>query len=58
MDFKNILFEEKEGVGIVTINIPERLNPIDIDVELEILQALQEVDERKEIKAAIISYVE
>jgi enoyl-CoA hydratase len=55
MDFKNILFEEKEGVGIVTINIPERLNPIDIDVELEILQALQKVDEKKEIKAAIIT---
>jgi enoyl-CoA hydratase len=55
MDFKNILFEQEDGVGIVTINIPERLNPINIDVELEILQALQEVDERKEIKAAIIT---
>ena len=47
--------EEKEGVGIVTVNIPERLNPIDIDVEMEILQALQEVEEREIIKAAIIT---
>jgi len=55
MEFKNILFEEKDGVGIVTINIPERLNPIDIDVELEILKALQEADERDSIKAVIIT---
>ncbi|MFH0813315.1 MAG: enoyl-CoA hydratase/isomerase family protein, partial [Pseudomonadota bacterium] len=55
MDFKNILFEIKDEVGIITINIPERLNPINLDVELEILKAFQEVDEREEVKAAIIT---
>jgi len=55
MKFKNILFEVKEEVGIITINIPERLNPINIEVELEILEAFKEVEDREEIKAAIIT---
>jgi enoyl-CoA hydratase len=55
MDFKYILFEVKGNVGVITINIPERLNPINIEVELEILKAFQEVDARNEIKAAIIT---
>jgi enoyl-CoA hydratase len=55
MNFKSILFEVKQGVGIITINIPERLNPINIDVEMEILQAFQEVEQRDDIQAAIIT---
>ena len=55
MDFKHIVFDSKDGVGVITINIPERLNPINLDVELEILKAFQEIDEREEIKAAIIT---
>src|SRR4030043_319656 len=33
MGFKNILFEVKGNGGIITINIPGRLNPINIDVK-------------------------
>lgn len=55
MEFKYILFEVKDRIGIVTLNIPERLNPINIEVELEIVNALKEVDEREEIQAAIIT---
>jgi len=55
MDFKYILFDVRDQVGVVTINIPERLNPINIDVELEILSAFQEVEEREEVRAAIIT---
>jgi len=55
MDFKYILFEVKDNIGIITINIPERLNPINIDVEMEILDAFKEVEAREDIKAAIIT---
>ena len=55
MDFKYILFEVEGSVGIITINIPERLNPINIEVEMEILKAFQEVEARDDIKAAIIT---
>lgn len=55
MDFEYILFEVKGEIGIITINIPERLNPINIEVELEILKAFQEIQDRDDIKAAIIT---
>ena len=55
MGFKNILFDTKGEVGIITINIPERLNPLNIDTEIEVLKALQEVDEKDEIKATVIT---
>lgn len=55
MDFEYILFEVKGKIGIITINIPERLNPINIEVEMEILKAFQEIQDRDDIKAAIIT---
>lgn len=55
MGFDKILFEVADGVGVITINIPERYNPIDIDVEMEILDAFREVEENPEIRAALIT---
>ena len=55
MGYDNILFDVTDSVGIITINIPERYNPIDIDVEMEILDAFREVEENDAIKAALIT---
>lgn len=55
MEFKTILFEVKEGIAIITLNNPGKLNPLDINVEVEIEEACKEVEKRDEIKAAIIT---
>jgi len=55
MGYDKILLEIVDGVGIITINIPERYNPIDIDVEMEILDAFKEVERNDAVKAALIT---
>ncbi|MDO8785040.1 MAG: enoyl-CoA hydratase/isomerase family protein [Syntrophales bacterium] len=55
MEFKRILLEVKEGIAVITLNDPERLNPLDINAEIEIEEACKEVEKRNEIKAAIIT---
>ncbi len=55
MEFEHILFEVQKNVGIITINIPERYNPIDINVEMEILEAFREIEADPDIKAGLIT---
>lgn len=54
MKFDHIIFEIRENVGIITIDIAERHNPIDIGVETEILEAFREVEKNPKIGAALI----
>lgn len=54
-DYKNILFEKKENIGIITINRPKALNALNIDVFNELSPLLDEITEDTSIKVVIIT---
>ena len=43
MDYRNILFETRSGVAIVTLNRPESLNSFTTDMHAELRDAMQRV---------------
>lgn len=51
----NILTELRNGILIITINRPDKLNALNRDVISELSQALDRVYQEEEIKAAIIT---
>jgi len=53
--FKNILFEDRESVGIITLNNPESRNPLTEETKEEIISALNKVEEADGIRALIIT---
>ena len=44
MDFRNILLEKEDGIGIITINRADRHNALDLETELEIGSAMNELE--------------
>lgn len=44
MELKNLLFEENEGIGIITINRPEKLNALNKKVLSELKMSSKEFD--------------
>jgi enoyl-CoA hydratase len=55
MDYKNIVVEVMEKVGMVKINRPDVLNAINIDTILEIEKAIHDFNENKNIMVIIIT---
>ncbi len=55
MEYKHILFDVLDRVAVVTLNIPQRLNPISIEVELEVLDALRCAEAREDAGVAVIT---
>jgi len=55
MTYKNIIVEKKEGVGIIKINRPKVLNALDKETIRELLNAVSELEDDKNIKAAILT---
>ena len=55
MNYKTILVENQEGVGVVTLNRPEKLNAINLTLSLELDQAVTQFEEDDRIKAIIIT---
>ena len=41
--YQHILFEARDGVAIVTLNDPARLNPLSIRLQGELLEAIDQV---------------
>ncbi len=57
MELKHLLFEETEdtGIGIVTINRPEKLNALNKELLFELKNLLEKVRSEDEIKVLIIT---
>ena len=54
MEFKNIIISEENQIGIITINRPERYNALDLQTEMEIGSAFDELD-KEGIKGIMIT---
>lgn len=54
MEFQNVKFEKREGVAWITLNRPEKRNPINIDTHRELRECFDLVDYDDEIRCAVI----
>src|SRR5262245_8832967 len=55
MDYKTILFEESGGIATVTLNRPDRLNAIDVDMREDFARLLGEIQTNEQIRVLIIT---
>jgi enoyl-CoA hydratase/carnithine racemase len=55
MPWETILLEKKEGVGVLTLNRPERMNAFDEKMEAEFVQVIQEVSQDDEIRVLVVT---
>ena len=55
MEFKSILFEKKDSVGYITLNNPEKRNPLNIDVFRDLRECFDICDFDPEIRAVLIT---
>lgn len=55
MAYETLLLEKREGVGIITLNRPERLNALSVTVFDELDQAITQFEHDDEVKAIIIT---
>jgi len=53
--YETLLLEKREGVGIITLNRPERLNALSVTVFDELDQAITQFEHDDEVKAIIIT---
>ena len=55
MAYKNIVVEKKEGIATITVNRPEVLNALNVATITELTAAVQELEQDKHVKVAIIT---
>lgn len=55
MEFKNIVLEYKEGVGILKINRPEVMNALNLETLDEISMGVKKLEDSKEVKVIVIT---
>lgn len=55
MEYKNIIVDRKERVGILTINRPSALNALNSETLKELDKAINEIDKNEEIYALVIT---
>lgn len=55
MEWKNLIFEEREGMGIITINRPEKLNALNKEVLSELKGVIERVRSEEKIRVLIIT---
>jgi len=55
MEFKNLLFEVRDGLAFITINRPDKLNALNQETMQEIKSAFEHVRDNADIKAAILT---
>jgi 2-(1,2-epoxy-1,2-dihydrophenyl)acetyl-CoA isomerase len=49
------LFEVKDGVGVVTLNRPDRLNPINWDLASDLVELFRELRHRDEVRVILLT---
>ncbi|MCS1351909.1 enoyl-CoA hydratase-related protein [Mechercharimyces sp. CAU 1602] len=52
-----VLFKKEEGVGIVTLNRPEKYNALNLELKKELLQVLQSAGQDPEVRAVMLTGV-
>jgi enoyl-CoA hydratase len=55
MTYRNIIVEKKEGIGFIKINRPKVLNALDKDTIVELTKAVDELQQDKSIKVAVLT---
>ncbi len=55
MDFKYILFQEKDHIAKITLNIPEKRNALNLEIRSELLDAFRRVGDEDSIKVLVIT---
>ena len=53
--FDEIIFEKREGVGLITLNIPEKLNPLRFRMLKELKEVLAQCDEDDDIGSIVLT---
>jgi len=54
MDYTRIIYEKKPPYAFITLNVPERLNPLGVVMQKEIVRAIEDVDEDDAIRVVIV----
>ena len=55
MSFETLLLEKKEGIAVLTLNRPERMNALNPQMAGELVQALQEVNQDDEARVLVVT---
>ena len=55
MSYQSIIYEVKEGVGLITLNRPDRLNAWNHEIETELREVMSEASIDGEVKAVVIT---
>jgi len=55
MSFKTLIYEKKEDVAIITLNRPERLNALSLELLEELNSLVAEVDSSDDLKAVVVT---
>ena len=55
MRYKTILVEKKNHIAILTLNRPEKLNAMNLELKNELYHALSEVEEEDDIRVVIMT---
>ena len=58
MDFETILYEQRDGVAVITLNRPERHNAINLRMARELKQAWERVKADPEVVCTIVTGAE
>ena len=55
MSYQSIIYEVKEGVGLITLNRPDRLNAWNHEIETELREVMSEASIDGDVKAVVIT---
>ncbi|KKM66083.1 hypothetical protein LCGC14_1484730 [marine sediment metagenome] len=54
-EYKTILYEKKDKVGVITLNRPERMNAINVQMNADLKNSLKEAKEDSGVRAIVIT---
>src|SRR2546422_6816073 len=55
MEYQNLRFEKKSGIGYLTLNRPDKLNALSAELMAELRHALDLIEEDAEVKVVILT---
>jgi enoyl-CoA hydratase/carnithine racemase len=55
MQYETILLEKRDGVAIITLNRPNKLNAVSLKMRLEVIDALDELEVDESIRVVIFT---
>ncbi len=55
MEFKNILYEKRDGIATITINRPQAMNAMNVETIPEILSGLEDAEKDENVRVVVIT---